>query len=58
MNPKLIKGPDVFCDVIERLAKDLPVHVLLSGPSRGYVKARLTKLTFPSRIVFSMPIKK
>ena len=47
MNPKLIKGPDVFCDVIERLAKDLPVHVLLSGPSRGYVKARLTKANVP-----------
>ena len=37
----------MFCDVIERLAKDLPVHVLLSGPSRGYVKARLTKANVP-----------
>jgi glycosyltransferase involved in cell wall biosynthesis len=42
-NPKLIKGPDVFCDVVEILAKKYPIHVLLSGPARGYVKNRLTK---------------
>ena len=47
MNPKWIKGPDVFCDVVERVAKDLPVHVLLSGPSRGYVKDRLTRANIP-----------
>lgn len=47
MNPKLIKGPDVFCDVIEQLAKKIPVHVLLSGPSRGYVKDRLTRANIP-----------
>ena len=47
MNPKWIKGPDVFCDVIERLAKEIPVHVLLSGPSRGYVKDRLTRASIP-----------
>ncbi|MBI4435315.1 glycosyltransferase family 4 protein [Candidatus Uhrbacteria bacterium] len=47
MNPKWIKGPDVFCDVVERVAKELPVHVLLSGPSRGYVKDRLTRANIP-----------
>lgn len=47
MNPKWIKGPDVFCDVVERLAKEVPVHVLLSGPSRGYVKGRLTRAGVP-----------
>lgn len=47
MNPKWIKGPDVFCDVIERVSKEIPVHVLLSGPSRGYVKDRLSKAGVP-----------
>lgn len=41
MTPKLIKGPDIFCDVVEKLAKTLPIHVLLTGPARGYVKNRL-----------------
>jgi len=41
--PKLIKGPDIFCDVIEKLSKKYPIHILLTGPARGYVKNRLTK---------------
>jgi glycosyltransferase involved in cell wall biosynthesis len=41
--PKLEKGPDVFCDVIETLAKSHKLFILLSGPARGYVKKRLTK---------------
>lgn len=41
--PKLIKGPDVFCDVVESLATRLPIHVLLTGPARGYVKSRLSR---------------
>lgn len=41
MMPKHIKGPDIFCDVIERLAHTYPVHVVLTGPARGYVKERL-----------------
>lgn len=40
---KLIKGPDIFCDVIEKLARDFDIHVLLTGPARGYVKNRLLK---------------
>lgn len=39
--PKLIKGPDIFCDVLIELAKIYDIHVLLTGPSRGYVKNRL-----------------
>jgi len=42
-SPKFIKGPDVFCEVIERLSKRYNVFVLLTGPSRGYVKNRLDK---------------
>lgn len=42
-SPKLIKGPDIFCDVVERLSEKYNLFVLLTGPSRGYVKNRLEK---------------
>lgn len=42
--PKPVKGPDVFIAAVARLAKDLPVFVLLSGPARGYVKSGLARL--------------
>ncbi len=44
MEPKPIKGPDVFLSAIEQLKKDIPVFVLLSGPARGYVKQGLDRL--------------
>lgn len=37
MEPKLIKGPDLFVDAVARLARDFPVFVLLTGPARGYI---------------------
>lgn len=40
-SPKMIKGPDVFCDALARAKKDLPVFAVLTGPARGYVKKRL-----------------
>ena len=52
-SPKLIKGPDVFCNVVERLAQKYKIHVILSGPARGYVKGRLAEAGFPfSHFVF------
>lgn len=42
--PKLIKGPDVFLEAVERLARDVPVFVLLGGPARGYVRNGLERL--------------
>lgn len=42
--PKLIKGPDIFCDVIEKIKSKISVHILLSGPARGYVKKRLDEM--------------
>jgi len=39
--PKLEKGPDVFCDYVERLSKQKNVHVLLGGWRRKYVTKRL-----------------
>jgi glycosyltransferase involved in cell wall biosynthesis len=45
--PKLIKGPDIFCDVVERLNQKYPIHVVLTGPARGYVKKRLDTAGIP-----------
>lgn len=47
LEPKLIKGPDIFCDVVEKLALEYDIFVLLSGPARGYVKGRLQKANIP-----------
>lgn len=47
--PKMIKGPDIFCAVMEELAKNYPVFALLTGPSRGYVTRRLEKAKIPFR---------
>jgi glycosyltransferase involved in cell wall biosynthesis len=48
LSPKLIKGPDVFLDVVAALAARYPtLMVLLTGPSRGYVKQGLEKIGIP-----------
>jgi len=50
LEPKLIKGPDIFLKVIEKLKVDIPnLWVLLSGPARGYVKKGLDELGIPYR---------
>ena len=46
--PKLIKGPDIFLNVLEILKQDYDeLFVLLSGLARGYVKTGLEKLGIP-----------
>jgi glycosyltransferase involved in cell wall biosynthesis len=47
--PKLIKGPDVFVSVCNRLQSYCPLFVLLTGPARGYVKAKLEASGIPYR---------
>ncbi len=47
LEPKLIKGPDIFVEVVCRLAKRFPVFVLLAGPARGYVMNELNKANVP-----------
>jgi glycosyltransferase involved in cell wall biosynthesis len=52
LEPKLIKGPDVLLAVAERLVEHVPeLHFLLTGPSRGYVRAGLDRLGIPYRHV-------
>ena len=48
LEPKLIKGPDIFLRTVEILKPQVPeLFVLLTGPARGYVKQGLRKLGVP-----------
>jgi glycosyltransferase involved in cell wall biosynthesis len=48
LEPKLIKGPDVFVAVLERLQATIPeLFVLLTGPARGFVRGGLERLGIP-----------
>ena len=53
MEPKPIKGPDVFLDTMALLKKDhTNLMVLLTGPARGYIKNGLDRLEIPYRHTF------
>jgi glycosyltransferase involved in cell wall biosynthesis len=46
--PKLLKGPDTFVAVVDRLRTAIPnLSVLLTGPARGYVRTELKRLGVP-----------
>jgi glycosyltransferase involved in cell wall biosynthesis len=48
LEPKPIKGPDVLIETLALLRERVPdLHVLLSGPARGYVKSRLDRRGIP-----------
>jgi glycosyltransferase involved in cell wall biosynthesis len=51
-DPKLIKGPDIFCEVVEKLSMNYPIFVLLSAPARGYVKKRLKERKIPFKHIY------
>ena len=44
VSPKLIKGPDIFIDLISRINKTKNIKVLLAGTRRQYVINNLKKL--------------
>ncbi len=47
-SPKLVKGPDIFAEMIHGLqAHGVPVHVILAGPRRHWMRARLDALQIP-----------
>jgi glycosyltransferase involved in cell wall biosynthesis len=53
LEPKLIKGPDVFLAAIRELKTRIPeLYVALSGPARGYVRAGLEAMQVPYRHVY------
>ena len=42
LEPKLVKGPDTLVAVLAQLRHEIPgLHVLLTGPARGYVRHEL-----------------
>ncbi len=48
LTPKLVKGPDIFLEALGMLAGSIPeLHVLLTGPARGYVRRGLERLGIP-----------
>jgi len=53
MEPKMIKGPDIFLKTLEILKPQISeLFVLLSGPARGYVKTGLKTLGIPYQHYF------
>jgi len=53
LEPKLIKGPDVFLETIKILKQKIPeLFVFLSGPARGYVKKGLEQINVPYTHVY------
>ncbi|MCE7858798.1 MAG: glycosyltransferase [Chloroflexi bacterium CFX2] len=53
MEPKLIKGPDIFLAVLKEVKREIPeLFVLLTGPSRGYVKRGLDEMGIPYKHAF------
>lgn len=51
LEPKLIKGPDIFVKIVEQLAKKYPIYVLLVGPARGYIENELRKRNIPFKSI-------
>jgi glycosyltransferase involved in cell wall biosynthesis len=52
LEPKLVKGPDIFVKAVDELRKEYGVFVLLLGPARGYVKRELEKRDIPYKHIF------
>lgn len=53
LEPKLIKGPDVFVDAMELVFRERSnLFVLLTGPARGWVKRELARRSIPFRHVY------
>lgn len=48
IEPKFVKGPDVFLEVVAKLHRQYNnIMILLTGPARGYVKKGLERLGVP-----------
>ncbi len=47
-SPKLVKGPDVFVEIVKMLAKRKNnIHILLAGPRRLWIRRQLDELRIP-----------
>ena len=48
ISPKLIKGPDIFIDIVKKIKKDKPkLKILLTGTRRQYVIGKLNEAKIP-----------
>jgi len=51
-SPKLVKGPDIFAEILRELqAQGLPIHAVLAGPRRHWLRGRLRELDIPFTFV-------
>lgn len=50
--PKWIKGPDILISTLKEIHREIPLFVVLTGPSRGYVKNQLSKNGIPFKHYF------
>ena len=57
-NPKLEKGPDLFCDYVEKIKDEKDIHVLLGGWRREYVIDRLQAAEIPFTFFEKVPLEK
>jgi glycosyltransferase involved in cell wall biosynthesis len=47
-SPKLVKGPDIFAEIVRSLwQRKLPIHVVIAGPRRFWLRRRLAELGIP-----------
>jgi glycosyltransferase involved in cell wall biosynthesis len=46
--PKVVKGPDIFLEIVSTLwNKGYPIHVVLTGPRRHWMRKQLAQLGIP-----------
>lgn len=51
-SPKLLKGPDIFVEILKALrVRNVRIHVLLAGPRRFWIRRRLEELGIPFSFV-------
>ncbi len=51
-SPKLVKGPDVFVEIVTSLwRRGLPIHVVLAGPRRHWIRKALADREVPFTFV-------
>lgn len=56
VEPKLVKGPDRFVELVERVRRSGPdVEVLLTGPARGFVRRELAAREIPFTYLGVLP---
>lgn len=51
-DPKLVKGPDIFFEIVRALwRRNLPIHVVLAGPRRNWLRSQLISERIPFTFV-------